>query len=489
MAMGYSPENTPRDETYSRIPELPIDDPMATPRDGDEKAYCIDKDRLEDYGLGPNLNAQDISACLGCAKAINILGEMEQIGACAVERTSVYGVALAVPQIARSARWPKTMICLAFRAYLFVVLNYIIQTMFVYYIYDSQTNMNPYGGQMHLCDFASHVAKCPDKPDCHGPGGQEIPNPGSLYPYDIWNTRKFMRDGMMILFPDRKDDIASNLDPGEYGVESYYCRLLCIFVFMVAIADEFQNIRDLVKLLYNLPTQDLSWVSYDPPTWSSKQHVKDVHGMKELSFVRFTVNGMPLRWKVFNMVFLLVPKIFIWRMLTMAGVHFLMETAAMVDQIVNTTALSFVFTTDELILERLTTKATKHIMTNLEDYELFDHDHYESESDQEALERYARQEMNWFKFSHRDWWLLPRRLFWSFVLMVLFLAEYYWHNCRRMDDGSVVSTDQYYPPGAHLDIWCFVGKFFSYAHSYGGDDQEAFWTMPDGPGGIFEKYR
>jgi len=479
MEFGPSASRVADAETYSRIAELPVLVEETT----SGSLSGVNTQSLKLASLGPDLSEDDVSACLGMAKAIEILGAMESIGACAVERTSVYGAAIAIPQIGRSARWPKTMFWLAMRAYVFLVLNYIIQTMFVYYIYDSQTNMNPYGGQMHLCDFASHVANCPNNKDCHGPGGKEIPNPGSLYPYDIWNTRKFVRDGMQSLFPDMKDEIASKFDPGEYGIESYYCRLICIFLFMVAIADEFQNIRDLIKLLWFLPTEDQLWVQYDPPRWASKQHVKDVNGVSELEFVRFKVNGMPRRWKIFNLVVVLVPKIFIWRMLTMAGVHFLMETAAMVDQIVNTTALQFVFTTDELILDRLSTKATRHIMTNLQDYDLFDGTQYEVQSDQDALEKYATEEMTW-RMSNRDWWLLPRRLFWAVVLMILFLVEYYYHNCKRMDDGSLVSTDQFYPPDAHLDIWSFVLKFFSWSEPYGTDVSNAFWTMPDSHGEI-----
>merc|ERR1719460_1053700 len=122
-----------------------------------------------------------------------------------------------MPQIARSARWPKSLIALTMRAYLFVLLNYIVQTFFVYYIYDSQTNMNPFGGQMHLCDFGAHVSHCPDGRDCYGPGGKFIENPGSIYPYDIWNTRKFLRDSLITVFPHLSAEIASEVDPGEYG--------------------------------------------------------------------------------------------------------------------------------------------------------------------------------------------------------------------------------------------------------------------------------
>lgn len=408
------------------------------------------------------------------SKAIEILGTMETIGSCGVERNSVYGAALAMPQISRSSLWPKTMCFITARTFSFLIINYIVQTLFIYYIYDSQTNMNPFGGQMHLCDFASHVANCPDKPNCHGPGGKEFQDPGTLYPYDVWNTRKFVRDSLQAIFPHLEHEIAEKVDPGEYGLEGYYCRLLCIFVFMVGIADEFQNIRDLSKLLYYLPTTEGKWISYQAPTWADKHEVKKQREVGELEFVRFQVEGMPMRWKIFNACVLLLPKIFIWRMLSLAGVHFLMETAAMVDQIVNTTALSFVFSVDELIFERLSTKATKHMMESLQDFHLFDEEPFEKESDQNALDRYNAHEMNW-KLSTNDFWLLPRRLVWSLVLMGLFLAEYYSKSCRQTEDGSWVSVDMFLPVKPHLDALCFVRNFVSHCSQ---KVEEAFWTMP-----------
>lgn len=421
-----------------------------------------------DPGTNGTLTQADLKIRLGMAKTIDVLGGMEKAGACKIEQGSVYGAAIAVPQIARSAGYPTSMLALAFRAYLFVLLNYFAQTLFVYYIYDSQTNMNPFGGQMHLCDFAAHISNCPDAPGCDGPGGEQIADPGALYPFDIWITRKLFRDSMLILFPDRKSDILNNVDPGEYGLESYYCRWLCIFIFVLQIADEFQNIRDLVHTLWKLPSEGEPWIEYNPPA-------KDAHGHDELDYVTFRVAGIPRGWKVWNILFVLMPRIFIWRMLTMAGVHFLMETAAMVDQIVNTTALSFVLTTDELILERLATKATRHIMEGVKARELFDDSHLVGASDQETLDRYYLQELS-FCHSGYTFPLFPKRLFWTILLMALFVIEYYVHNCVYTEDGALVSKDVFLPVSAHMDLWCFFNKFFSISTEK--HVEEPFWSMP-----------
>jgi len=324
---------------------------------------------------------------------------------------------------------------------------------------------------MHLCDFSAHIATCKDDihaPGCIGPGGESTPDPGSLYPVDIWISRRFVRDSLKILFPDRKDEIEANVIPGEYGVESYYCRMLCIFVFVLQIADEFQNIRAVINLLWCIPTEDDSWLEYEPPN-------KDSHGMGELEHIQFKVNGMPLRWKIINILFVLIPRIFIWRMLTMAGVHFLMETAAMVDQIVNTTALSFVLTTDELILERLATKATRFIVSSVQDYQLFDDNTFSNTNDQETLNRYFVSELSWCQGVAR-FSLLPRKLMWTIALMVAFTAEYYWHNCKQMEDGSIVSIDVFLPLAPHLEFGSFLKHFFSISENPHVDN--SFWTMP-----------
>jgi len=395
---------------------------------------------------------------------------VESAGQCSIQVNSVYGAAVAIPQIARSAGWPKSLCGLVFRSSMFMVLNFALQILFVYYIYDSQTNMNPFGGQMHLCDFASHINNCPNAPNCIGPGGEVMSDASVIYPFDIWYTRKFVRDAMLQIFPDKTDQINTLLDPGEYGVESNYCRLLCVLVFVLQIVDEFTNIMDFARLLRRMPTVETAWIEYEVPP----DHIgADPHGSKHLEYCHFVVSGMPMRWKIFNLFFILIPRIFIWRMLAVAGVHFLMETAAMVDQIVNTTALSFVLETDEVILDRLGTKATKYMMRRLENHQLFDHTPFEGESQDTSMKRYGEEEMRWWAGRAR-FPIVPRRLIWTFVLAAFFLAEYYFHNCAFTPDGSLISIDVSIPESAHLSFRQFVQKFFSIPEVE--NPETAFWT-------------
>eukprot|EP00931_Biecheleriopsis_adriatica_P087336 TRINITY_DN61825_c0_g1_i1.p1 TRINITY_DN61825_c0_g1~~TRINITY_DN61825_c0_g1_i1.p1 ORF type:complete len:538 (-),score=19.31 TRINITY_DN61825_c0_g1_i1:104-1717(-) len=413
----------------------------------------------------------DESARLGIAKAINILGGKEK-GGITIDRDSCYGAFVVMSQIGRCTGWPGSIVVLVWRVSGFLLLNYFVQLAFVYYIYDSQSNMNPFGSQMHLCDFGAHIHDCPDHPNCHGPGGTEFHSPGDLYPFDIWNTRMLLRDSLKMLFPDLQDEIDQHVQPGEYGVESYYCRLLCIWVFLLQIADEFEHIRALLMLLRALPTEDGYWVEFDN---STPRPDDDPEGDKELEKVRFKVAGIPRRWKFVFVVFVLIPRIFIWRMLTMAGVHFLMETAAIVDQIVNTTALSFVLTSDELMLERLSTGATRYILEHVETYTFYDHTIYKDMSDQDILAQFDETEMACCASRSHRFSIIPRRLVWTVFFMIVFIGEYYVHSCTRLSDGSLVSIPVHTPEGYHMGFLTFIKKFVSLEPE---ETSSPFWTMP-----------
>jgi len=274
-----------------------------------------------------------------------------------------------------------------------------------------------------------------------------------------------------VLFPDMKDQIDENVDPGEYGIESYYCRLLCVFVFILQIADEFQNIRDLAYFIWKVPTEEGLWVEFDSEAPPPED---DPHGEKELENIKFKVTGVPLRWKFLITIFVLMPRIFIWRMLSLAGVHFLMETAAMVDQIVNTTALSFVLGSDELIHERLTTAATKQIVSSVEDYKCYEH---KKRSNQELLTSYRDHELAPLlsTTARHQFPMLPRKLMWTMYLMIVFYLEYYHHNCTSMEDGSSVSVPVALPPNSHMTMPTFFPKFFSVMPH---NPNTPFWAMP-----------
>eukprot|EP00913_Durusdinium_trenchii_P002920 g2707.t1 len=247
-----------------------------------------------------------------------------------------------------------------------------------------------------------------------GPSGTEI-TPPRLYSFDIWTTRIFVRESLKAIFPDKQerrcdlvtpmhkhDDIQDLIDPGEYGLESYWCRLLCCILFVMSMLKEATNIIGMGKVLYYPPTRADSWlgegmgdsqadivqadldsgdvktipVSSDDPEdarANSRQSVLgdkkrstrllssedlasaavppsgDVFEEEMLDSIDLKIAGMPLMWKVINAVCILLPKILVWKLTVQTGITFLMETASISDLVVNSIALTFILSIDEMI--------------------------------------------------------------------------------------------------------------------------------------------
>merc|ERR1712151_601492 len=77
-------------------------------------------------------------------------------------------------------------------------------------------------------------------------------------------------------------------------------------------------------------------------------------------------------WKLFNVVIILVPKLALWYAAAYSFFYCLMETASIIDLVVNTTSMVFLLSVDEMFFEHLMDKITRHIMENLDDITVFD---------------------------------------------------------------------------------------------------------------------
>jgi hypothetical protein len=408
---------------------------------------------------------------VAAGKAINILMKMETIGYCGVETNSVYGAAVAMPQIARSAEWPGTLTTMAIRSYFFLFLNIGLQAFLLSMIGEEQLVMYPFAGQMHLCDFGANIKLCPDAPNCKGPGGTTY-TPARLYNYDIWSARIFVRESLKAMFPDRSEEIHEIADPGEYGLENYWCRMACILIFMMAVVDDLRSTWTLAAVLWNVPTAAEDWIKYEPPDWAEdKEYAKSLHGWSELDLVKFQVAGMPLFWKVINAIIVVLPKCILWSSLVISGVHYLMETAGIVDVVVNAMALTFVLDVDEMVFSRLSTNVTKHIMQNLEDLPLFDISQDENEEEHEVLERYEKEEVGpgrWRKVAM----VMPKRLLMIVGMQVFFMVIYYNRNCVQQPDGGFVSKEMFLPKDLSYRP---LSLMFGIENE---GESDAFWTMP-----------
>lgn len=176
-----------------------------------------------------------------------------------LEKGSVYGSSLAFPQIAQSVRWSSLLLPLVVRSYFFLLVNYFVQFCFLYFINVEQYYWDRFAGQPNLCDFGAPVGSNQDA--ARGPGGT-IYTPERLYTWQAWSTRNFVKQSLLQLFPHLQEEINEEVDPGEYGLESFFCRWMCCFIFIVSTTPEFKSICGMVRLLYVIPTRAEPWVSF-----------------------------------------------------------------------------------------------------------------------------------------------------------------------------------------------------------------------------------
>lgn len=268
----------------------------------------------------------------------------------------------------------------------------------------------------------------------------------------------FAQQSMLTIFSDRTDDILSNVDPGEFGLESELCRCGCLFLFILMIIDDLRESISLVTMLYNIPHEGpeiMHWLSYNPPKWTTdKKYAKDMFGASELDYITFKVGGMTRTWKLVNFCIVCLPKILIWLLLATAGTQFLMETGGQTELVVNCLAMTFILDIDELVADRLCTEATKAIMEKLQGWDQFDVAHLEEQHDQEVVTEFRKNEQEYRLTDSRLMLLLvPRRLLMVITVTTCLYMSYFLRFCTQTDDGSKVSYDVYPPKHGTLMNW------------------------------------
>eukprot|EP00928_Gymnodinium_smaydae_P048934 TRINITY_DN32786_c0_g1_i1.p1 TRINITY_DN32786_c0_g1~~TRINITY_DN32786_c0_g1_i1.p1 ORF type:complete len:474 (-),score=69.83 TRINITY_DN32786_c0_g1_i1:25-1446(-) len=383
------------------------------------------------------------NARLAAWKAFSILQKMDMHGALGSRgRDSLYGAAVALPQVARSAGWPKTLVATTIRACASLVISMALQAYLVSLIQWDTVVAQPLAGKMHLCDFGAFLHQCPGAPTCKGPGGTDV-TAARLQNFETWASRSFVRDALVELFPNLRHDIFNKVDPGEYGLESYGCRLVFVFIFMMDVMSDLMNSFGLIVTLWRLPSKSETWLNYEGPDVFQEDVETRVRGSRELDRVRFQVAGMTGAWKMTTMLLIVMPKVALWWYLTSVGFHFLMETAGIVDVAVNAMVMMFILRIDDVMLSLLGTEVSRHIMRNLHEGQLaFGSER--DETDAEALARLEQKER--FSFAvlvdlRFYFMLVPLRLAMVIAMMLLFLANYYASNCYVDGDGAWVSKD------------------------------------------------
>jgi len=397
---------------------------------------------------------------------------MREGGTCRVEE-SVYGAALAMPQLARTVGWDKTMTALAIRSVIFLVINIVLQAYLLKMIAKEEIVMDMFGGQMWLCDFGADLANCPG-PGCRGPGGTDV-SAARLYSWDAIVNRNFVKDSMKAVFPDKIQEINDFVDPGEYGVESYWCRLACCFIFMISCMDELVLVVKMGELIFKIPTKAEPWIRPRPRTGEPL--------MGKADEVELRIAGMPLVWKCINLAMIVAPKAMLWKLACETGITFLMETAGMADAITNSVGLAFILSLDELIAGALMSEETSNFVANTADFELFDAKtscvgDMSVLSDDEILAEHAKAQA----ISSWGFWdtvgLIPNKLVAATFLCWIFVWEYYYKHCVTEDQDGIqryISKEMHVPSFATFD-WCqaFLPAMFPLA-----EESEPYWKMPE----------
>jgi len=418
---------------------------------------------------------------LAAAKLVTLLNRREQ-GTLEVEKSSVYGAALAIPQVARSAGWPREMITCALKAYGFLFLALSVQLCLLYLINKEMIGWSRFAGKMYLCDFGANMEECPDGPGCTGPGGTQY-EPSLLYNYDSWASRKFIADSLKAVFPDEWSKAAeiptSGVQPGEFGVESPKCRYMACFLFIIALIPELMGCWNMMMILCLLPNKDESWLDYEPPTWAPKEEVKKIRGLSsEIDLVSLKIAGMSLPWKIVNFWILLVPKVVILCLTLAAGSTFLMETSGIDNIIVNSTALAFILNIDEMIFEGLLSRSSHYIVDRIDGFPLYDDEIDETLTDGEVMKLYQkRHQMSSSNLLSQIMLMVPFRLILACAVCALGIWGYYMNNCMQTGDGVWVSKAMHLPIGVEIEWWqALFPRLFPVPSKV-----DPYWKMPPLP--------
>jgi hypothetical protein len=248
--------------------------------------------------------------------------------------------------------------------------------------------------------------------------------------------------------PDRLD-IDELVDPGEYGLESWSCRLLCVQLFVLSTIDEiFLSLRSL-QLLLELPTQDDTWVTIQD----------DEHFDVEDIFASATVRcaGLPRIWKIINFCIVVVPKMVLTFCTVSTGVDFLMETATIDDMIVNSVSLGFILTLDELITDGLMCEEINELLDKCEPFDRNNCVHLKAQKNFAKVEEQRIYGLKLLVYLTR---YKLHKLVTAFMLTAVVVWKYYRTHCEWRGEHWV-SSAMYLPKSTYFSVWNY---FFYWLH-------------------------
>lgn len=397
-----------------------------------------------DVERGALQNGIRLDVCLAGAKLIGGMQWLHQRKV-AVEKGSVYGAAILMPQLGRSLGWPSYIVSLTISAYVYLAICVFINYALLIYLSKEELVMDQIESQMFLCDFGAYLDYAGDHT---GPGGTQMTS-GRLYNWKQWAARVYAHDAVAALLPGLAANATTTMDPGEYGGESWWARIVCCFIFLINICDELVLTANLLKLLFFIPSEDETWIDLDDAEVRSN---KAGHWTKE---VTVKVAGMPLMWKAVNMLLVFLPKLTLCWMTSKAGITFLMETSTIDEVIINSVALGFLLEVDEILIQQFMSEQARWLLEKCEDF-VVDEQKNEMLTEGEQVERFILREKLSLCAVALD--LLANRLHMlilSIVLTFVFVTFYYVDHCVN-DNGRYVAKPLYLPTSTSYTFANFV---------------------------------
>jgi len=190
--------------------------------------------------------------------------------------------------------------------------------------------------------------------------------------------------------------------------------------------------------------------------------------------IQIQVAGIPFWWKVLNLVFLVFPRIIMFKFVCECGITFLMESAGITEVIVNALALGFVLGIGNMIVMDFTVRASKDLMGQLQDYDAHLHEEEELHEKNNTIEHVSLYQHSFHRRIKVNLQLIPIRFVAVCLLTMLLVYSYYTLRCVRDEHGRWVSKPLYLPKSMSYSIWSAVlPRVFPLE-----TEDEPYWTMP-----------
>eukprot|EP00931_Biecheleriopsis_adriatica_P036435 TRINITY_DN20993_c0_g1_i1.p1 TRINITY_DN20993_c0_g1~~TRINITY_DN20993_c0_g1_i1.p1 ORF type:complete len:539 (-),score=85.40 TRINITY_DN20993_c0_g1_i1:101-1696(-) len=450
---------------------------LDSPRDSAQSSYGGSDGRRPlsryDLALKYEVSLEEYHMKVASAKLVGGLRFMD-MGKVSIEAGSVYGAAVLMPQVARTAGWARSLLPHVVSSYFYLMVTFVLHAALLMYVCKEEHVLDLYAGQMYLCDFGAHMEYCNEyveKPGveipgvCLGPSGSKMTS-ARLYSWSQWTTRNYFAQVLGDLFPEKGKEIRTMADPGEYGVESYWCRLLCCFVFVISIIEELGNITTMMRLLWYSKSENEPW--FELATEGEEETIDSMDTWCDQ--VKLKIAGMSRIWKLVNVVLILIPKAILWEVTASAGVNFLMETAGINDIIVNSVALGFLLTIDEVITGAMMSEQVNHLLSMVEDMPLYDPSELNIHNDEETMQIVQEREPSTLAFVFD---IVPRTMVLATGLTAVFVYRYYCTHCDWAD-GHFVSKEMRVPKSMTYSFFNAVSSWLFPIDLV----SEPYWSMP-----------